>query len=154
MTAFAPHDLDLALPPDTPAVLIPLSESAIHSSKLPENEKRVTKFSSTALCGRLTSSSIKLKEKLSQKSASNKLEPTAETSQYTLGSDKTGYIFLQTSGEDECWVNFQHCRIIPDPDEDCVVLHNTSTSMFTAQDPEKPREIFTILPTRHRTLHC
>jgi hypothetical protein len=150
MSDFAPDHLDLALPPDTPALLIPLSDSAVHSFKLPENEERLTKFPSAALLGVLTSSSMKLKEIRSPETASVTLEPTAETSQYTLGSDKTGYFFLH---EDECWVNLQHCRIIPDPDEDCVVLHNTSTSMFTAQDPERLRENFNILPSCHRSLH-
>lgn len=154
MSAFAPGPSDLALPPDIPAVLIPLSDSAAHSSKLTENEPRLAKFSSTAALGRLASSLIKLKDKSSPETASMKLEPTAETSQYTLGSDKTSYIFLQTIDEDECWVNLKHCRIIPDPDEDCVVLQNTSTSMFTARNPEKTQVTFEILPTRHKTLHC
>lgn len=154
MSVSASDHPDLALPPCTPAILIPLSVSAVRSSKLPQNKERLATFSSTPLLGRLTSNSVELKEKRGLKTASIKLRPTVETSQYALGSDTTGYIFLQTSGEDECWVHLQHCRIIPDPDEDCVVLHNTSTSMFTAQDPEKPQENSTILPTRHRVLHC
>jgi hypothetical protein len=88
MCEFVSGHPDLALTLDTPVILIPFSDSAIHLSKLSENEEKLTKLSFAALLGRLTPSSKKLKEKRSPETATIELEPTAETSQYNLGSDK------------------------------------------------------------------
>ena len=65
MNEFIPDHPDLGLPPDTPAVLVPLSDSAIHSFKLFENEKRLAKIPSTTLLNRLASTSVELRKKLS-----------------------------------------------------------------------------------------
>lgn len=122
-------------PIDAPIYLIPLSKSAVSSSQLQANNKK-----------RLASTTIPLYVSDLQKLSSHwragvpnalKLAPTLDTSYYTLGTDSNSHVVIQTEIEDECWVNYRHCELIPDPDRAAITVFNTSTTTFTVQNIDK-----------------
>lgn len=101
------------------AFLVPLSSSALSSSSLPGNKERLAHLKPR---GRLAS--------LKSDGKAFRLRHLRETGVCSLGSSERSYIVLRTHGEDECYVNYQHCQIIPNPDSAEVALVNTSTSDF------------------------
>lgn len=99
-------------PVDAPIYLIPLSESARSSSQLQVNDKK-------------------------RLAATLRLAPTLDTSYYTLGTGNNCDIVIQTVTERECWVNYHHCQLIPDPDKAAITVSNTSRTTFTVRDVYK-----------------
>lgn len=126
-------------PIDTPTYLIPLSKSAVSSTQLQTNQKRLA---STAELKSLRSgwrAAI---------STAFRLAPTLETRHYTLGTSKNNDIVIHTDTDDECWVNCQHCQLIPNPDKAAITVSNTSRTAFTVQNKNKRDAEMEILPSR------
>ncbi|KKZ62365.1 hypothetical protein EMCG_03232 [[Emmonsia] crescens] len=144
---------------DIPALLIPLSDCASHSSELPLNKKRSVKVPSSSLTklnlpDKIGSAKAQEWKPTSSEILALKLKPSAEISYYSLGSSVDSYIVLQTVDEDECYVNYLHCQFISDPDRDSVVLYNASTSAFRAQNLDRQSPVQNVLPTNNRAFDC
>lgn len=125
-------------PINTPTYLIPLSKSALSSSQLQTNQKRLAPTAELKSLRSGWRAAI---------STAFRLAPTLKTSHYTLGTGNNNDIVIHT-GEDECWVNFQHCQLIPDPDRATITVSNKSRTTFTVQNINKRDAEVEILPSR------
>lgn len=76
-----------------------------------------------------------------------------EVHRFGLGSSQENDIVLKFNGtgEEVCYVNWEHCHIYPHPDKDAVVLYNNSTSTFSIGGLESKSEI-SIAPGRNGTV--
>lgn len=122
-------------PIDAPIYLIPLSESALSSSQLQANNKK--RLASTAIPTYVSDLQKLSSHWRSGVSNALRLAPTLDTSYYTLGTDNNSHLVIRTEIEDECWVNYQHCQLIPDPDRAAITVFNTSRTTFTVQNIDK-----------------
>ncbi|ODM18125.1 hypothetical protein SI65_05996 [Aspergillus cristatus] len=121
-------------PIDTPIYLIPLSKSARFSFQLQANQKRLAPSTIPSHISDLEDLGPVWRAGVSN---ALRLAPRLETTSYTLGSDNNSDIVVQTKTEDECWVNSQHCQLIPDPDRATITVSNTSTTTFTVQNMDE-----------------
>lgn len=145
----------LTPPPDTeerpigtPIYLIPLSPSALFSSRLQENKKRLV---STALRHNPDLEDISSIRRPGV-SIALRLAPRLETSRYNLGSGNKSDIIIRTQTENECYVHLQHCQLIPDPDKAAVTMLNSSRTTFTVQDIDKHDTPIKISPSRDASI--
>lgn len=130
---------------DTPIYLIPLSKSTCSSFRLQANQKRLAPSTIPSHISDLEDLGPVWRAGVSN---ALRLAPRLEITRYTLGSDNNSDIVIKTKTEDECWVNSQHCQLIPDPDGAAITVSNTSRTTFTVQNIDKRDPELEILPKR------
>jgi hypothetical protein len=132
-------DLDLSAI-HSRAILLPISESAIHSSSLQENKGVVHSVPySTAL---LSPASPEDEDSTAQTTrhihtSSRRLHRSQaiviHNERLTLGAASGNDVLLEHSKhthEQRCYINLVHAQLYPDPDHDAVILYNVSSSTF------------------------
>ena len=139
---------------DNRGILIPLSDTAVYSTKLPQNQANVKRVDSNATTP----------ERLSPPNSPYKLDGTPEgltgepepqspnrlssenaillcqskdLDRFTFGADLRSFFVLRSnpaSKEDAvCYINLLHCHFYPDPDSFDLWIQNSSTSIQTAE---------------------
>lgn len=134
------------------AVLIPVSNSAIYSLNLAENQRCVAKLSITGILESPPSPDISEDEDACFENTNHfaqvpfsengngscrvlVLRQTPDLCVFTIGAGAGNYVKLKhdTAREGDCWINALHCQFIPHTDDDSMTLHNLSTSVIIAK---------------------
>ncbi|KAK2810617.1 hypothetical protein FQN50_002874 [Emmonsiellopsis sp. PD_5] len=148
-----PFNLDAVGYRDVSTLLIPLSECAVLTSKLPSNKKKSVSIPSSAL-DKLHDHLGSASKPISPEIYALKLGQCKDIALYSLGSRAESYFVIQSTKEDECYVNSLHCQLIRDPDRDAVIIYNASTSIFKLHTLGNAPSVLKILPTNSETLDC
>jgi len=121
------------------AIILPKSESAVHSLRLQLNEGVIWPITNSARlpspCDSSCEDGIDDAIRSSGQNAAI-LEQSREKENFTLGASLSSDIVLEhiDSGypdEDQCYINLVHVQLFPDPDDDALILYNSSISTFT-----------------------
>ncbi len=150
----------------TCAILLPESSSAKNSAHLAENSARVTYITPRKPLVSLTTSGSEderstpqrpsgiasPKKQISERHAVLVLKQSRDNEKFEFGSfgssssvkglrtSKTVVLkHIDSDSEGLCYINLLHLELYPDPDVDALLLHNRSTSDFTAQPILKPQ---------------
>lgn len=137
------------------ALLLPQSHSAIESLQQAMNKEKVANIPSFPFQQTLPFSSISDDEHTGSKPNTRQqkiaqqhehrdrvsvvlLGQTQYMTRFTMGACSSSWVVLKhqtvEDGEDhDCYINLIHCQFIPDPDSDCLTMHNSSTTHFLAR---------------------
>ena len=134
------------------AILLPLSDAAHHSAKLPQNKVHIKPIRKNLPLSRPPSppeceddsgashkEHIKVLAEQAIRSADKALvlRQNKNLDRFTFGSDLRSFFILNddpTSSDDVCHINWSHCQFYPNPDCSDLWLKNSSTSKQTVQD--------------------
>ena len=132
------------------AIILPKSESAVHSLRLQGNRGVVWPITSSA---RLLSPCDDGAHDATRNPGQNAilLEQSREKEKFTLGSSLDNDVVLKhidsdSPDQDLCYINLLHSQLYPDPDHDALILYNSSTSTFIFSSLKMPGVDNKILP--------
>jgi hypothetical protein len=169
--------LDLALPdnPNLRAILFPKSESALYSTRLQENKSVLFPVKENIYLSPDASSSehegsptlndedtSKCQTHTSRRRRNRSqgiilLEQSENKEKFTLGGSWDNEVVLKhprSADEESCYINLFHAHLYPDPDQDSLILFNSSTSIFYVQYLIVPPVENNIMPGEEATLEC
>ncbi|KAH8797829.1 kinase-like domain-containing protein [Xylogone sp. PMI_703] len=157
------------------AILLPKSESALHSIRLEENDRVVFPIAdciplpsphnsssedegSTALT-QVTSKGLahSTARRRSRSQAAIILAQSRDKERFTLGGSSGNDVVLKhpdPADEDRCYINLVQVQLYPDPDRDSLILFNSSTSILGARSLAIPYVNNHILPGQDARLDC
>ena len=154
------------------AILLPKSESALHSIRLEENDSVVCLIAGSIplLSPCNSSSEDEGSTQVTSKSHTHTttrrrsrsqgaiiLEQPGDKERFTLGASWDNDVVLKhpdAADGDRCYINLVHVQLYPDPDHNALILFNSSTSAFSIRSLAIPEVDNDILPGQDARLHC
>ena len=142
------------------AIILPNSESAVHSLRLQGNEGVIWPVTNSAcLLSPCDSSCEDGVDDAIRNPGQNAiiLKLSREKEKFTFGTSSDNDVVLEhidsdSPDEDQCYINLVHVQLYSDPEHDAVILYNSSTSTFTSRSLITPRVNTSILPNQETRL--
>jgi hypothetical protein len=135
------------------AIILPKSESAVHSLRLQDNERVIWPITNSARflspCEDEAHDAIR-----NPGQHAILLQQSREKEKFTLGASLDNDVVLEhidSDSQDLCYINLVHGQLYPDPDNDDLVLYNSSTSTFIFRSltlPHSDNKLFPFQETR------
>ena len=165
---------------DVRAILLPTSPSATHSSSLIKNgpEAFLNSTKTESLPSPINSSEDEETKKEEAQSVNSSrtgishqrgrrmirekkrpiilLKQSLKVERFTFGASTDNHMVLRhdEADDDGCYINLSHCHLYPDPDDATLVLHNLSTSTFSAQPLRLGGNSIDVEPSTNVVLEC